>query len=451
MDLTRDQVSHLFSRAGFGASLKEVDSLLKTTDITTWVSGQKAIELSIEIPEFTFKNTRKLSKEERKALRKEMLLLGNRLNVRWIKRMVDTRSPLQEKMTLFWHGHFACNVFNIKHQLLLNNIMRTHALGDFRTLLTKVSQSAAMIKYLHLQQNKKQSPNEDFARELCELFTLGRDTVYAEKDIPEIARAFTGWMVDAKGDFFFNQRRHDFGKKTIFGKTGQFQGEDVFDLILERKETAYFLATKLYRYFVNPVVDEPNVRELADVLYQNNYHIGKTMTYLFQAAWFYDSANLGCKIKSPVELLVGLCRSFAITLDNPQGYILIQRFLEQVLFKPPNVAGWPGDKKWIDSSRLAFRMRLPSVLLTNGVIDLEPPVDLEASPKAEKQRGLSKRFGAKANWSQFFKDNKGLAFEQVLLRCYPSSAAKQLMNSHVVESEKEKVLRILSLPEYQLC
>jgi uncharacterized protein (DUF1800 family) len=272
-----------------------------------------------------------------------------------------------------------------------------------------------------------------------------------EKDIPEIARAFTGWMVDAKGDFLFNKRRHDFGEKTILGKTGHFQGEDVFEIILERRETAHYLATKLYRYFVNPVVDERNVRELADVLYAKNYHIGQTMTFLFQSPWFYDSANIGVKIKSPVELLAGLCRSFDITLDNPQGYILIQRFLEQVLFKPPNVAGWPGDKKWIDSSRLAFRMRLPSVLLTNGVIDLEPPVDLEASPKEGKQRGLSKRFGAKANWSKFFIENQGVTYEQVLLRCQPSIAAQQLMGSSVVESEKERVLRILSLPEYQLC
>ncbi len=329
--------------------------------------------------------------------------------------------------------------------------MRTHALGDFRTLLISVSQSAAMIKYLHLQQNKRQSPNEDFARELCELFTLGRDTVYTEKDIPEIARAFTGWMVDARGDFFFHNRRHDFGEKTILGKTGHFQGEDVFDLILERRETAYYLATKLYRYFVNPFLEERNVRELAEVLYAKNYHIGKTMTFLFQAPWFYDSANIGVKIKSPVELLAGLCRSFDITFDNPQGYILVQRFLEQVLFKPPNVAGWPGDKKWIDSSRLAFRMRLPSVLLTNGVIDLEPPVDLEASPKEEKQRGLSKKMGAKANWSKFFKENQGLAYEQVLLRSQLSNAASELMKSSRVESEKETVLRILSLPEYQLC
>ncbi|KAA3621502.1 MAG: DUF1800 domain-containing protein, partial [Bacteroidetes bacterium] len=308
MDLTRDNVFHLFSRAGFGANNKEVSKFLTDQSIDSWIKAQKAKDISTEIPEFTFSNVRNLSKEERKALRKEMLLLGNRLNVRWVKRMVETKSPLQEKMTLFWHGHFACSVFNMKELLTLNNVMRAHALGNFRTLLINVSQSAAMIKYLHLQQNKKQSPNEDFARELCELFTLGRDNVYNEKDIPEIARAFTGWMVDGKGNFFVNKRRHDSGQKTIFGKTGNFTGEEVIDLILEQKETARFLATKLYRYFVNPEVDQNNVEELADVLYGTNYHIGRTMTYLFKTSWFYEPKNVGVKIKSPVELLVGLCR-----------------------------------------------------------------------------------------------------------------------------------------------
>lgn len=451
MDLTRDNVFHLFSRAGFGVNNREVSRFLAEHTIDSWIKAQKAKDLSTEIPEFTFSNVRKLSKEERKALRKEMLLLGNRLNVRWVKRMVETKSPLQEKMTLFWHGHFACSVFNMKELLALNNVMRNHALSDFRTLLIKVSQSAAMIKYLHLQQNKKQSPNEDFARELCELFTLGRDNVYNEKDIPEIARAFTGWMVDGKGNFFVNKRRHDSGQKTIFGKTGNFTGEDVIDLILEQKETAHYLATKLYRYFVNPEVDQQKVAELADVLYGTNYHIGRTMTYLFKTPWFYESKNVGVKIKSPIELLVGLCRSFHIQLENPQGYIMIQKILEQVLFKPPNVAGWPGDKKWIDSSRLAFRMRLPSVLLTNGVIDLAPPVDLEANPEDDKKRGLTKRLGAQADWNQFFKENRGVAFEKLLLRSPLSPAASNLLKSTEVESEKETVLRILSLPEYQLC
>ncbi|KAA3635540.1 MAG: DUF1800 family protein [Bacteroidetes bacterium] len=130
---------------------------------------------------------------------------------------------------------------------------------------------------------------------------------------------------------------------------------------------------------------------------------------------------------------------------------MIQKILEQVLFKPPNVAGWPGDKKWIDSSRLAFRMRLPSVLLTNGVIDLAPPVDLEANPEDDKKRGLTKRLGAQADWDQFFKENRGVAFEKLLLRSPLSPAAFNLLKSSEVESEKETVLRILSLPEYQLC
>lgn len=452
MKLSLEKTFHLFSRAGFGCSFQEAEDFRSKSDIANWVNSQRAGAISIKAQnELTVSDMKKMSKEERKELRKASRLLGIQLNVKWVKQMVNTQSVLQEKMTLFWHGHFACSVFNPHHLAQLNNVMRTHALGNFRTLLMEVSKSPAMINYLHLKQNKKQSPNEDFARELCELFTLGRDNVYTEKDIPEIARAFTGWMTDKNGKFVFNTKRHDFGKKTIFGKTGNFKGEDVIDLLLEKKETASFIAAKVYRYFVNPKINPVRVGELADVFYNSNYDIGKLMTYLFSSKWFYARENMGSKIKSPIELMVGLMRTFYINLEKSNGYVFIQKVLEQVLFKPPNVAGWPGDKKWIDSSRLAFRLRLPAVLLTNGVIDLDEPVDLEASPKELKKRGMTRRLGATADLERFLRDNKRNDYTAILLRGTLSTAAQELLSSSRVESEKERVLRILSLPEYQMC
>jgi len=211
--------------------------------------------------------------------------------------MVISDAQLREKMSFFWHGHFANREINIFFQQKLLDILRQNALGNFGTLLSEVSKTAAMLAFLNNQQNRKQSPNENFAREVMELFTLGRGN-YTEKDIKEAARAFTGWGFDLGGEFVFRQQFHDTGNKTIFGKTGNFDGDDVIAMLLENRQTATYITNKIFKFFVNDNPDPAIVDKLSKDFYQSGYDIKKLMSAIFQSSWFYAPENTGVKIKS---------------------------------------------------------------------------------------------------------------------------------------------------------
>ena len=177
--------------------------------------------------------------------------------------MINSEAQLREKMSLFWHGHFACRVMNIYFQQQLLDIIRENALGNFGDLLHEVSKSPAMLSFLNNQQNKKQHPNENFAREVMELFTMGRGN-YTEEDVKEGARAFTGWGFNLQGEFVYRPFQHDNGKKTFLGKTGNFDGDDIIDILLEQKQTAKFISQKIYKYFVNDTPDIEKIEWLAE-------------------------------------------------------------------------------------------------------------------------------------------------------------------------------------------
>ncbi len=285
---------------------------------------------------------RNLSSEEKKNFRKQSVLDIRKLNIRWLQEMTETDAQLREKMSLFWHGHFATKTVNIIYDQELLNIIRQHALGNFRDLLFKVSKSASMIRFLNNDQNKKNHPNENFARELMELFTMGRGN-YSEQDVKESARAFSGWGTTLQGDFTIRNRQHDEGPKTFLGKAGNLSGDDILDILLNKKQTAVFITRKIYRFFVNDAVDEKRIHALADRFFQSGYHIQKLLTDIFTSDWFYDEKNIGVHIKSPVEWIVGIRRQLPQEIEHPEAQILIQRLLGQVLFNPPNVAGWPGE------------------------------------------------------------------------------------------------------------
>src|SRR4030095_12734086 len=185
------------------------------------------------------------------------------LNLAWLNEMIHSAAQLREKMSLFWHGHFASRNLNILYQQQLLDAIRRNALGNFGDMLREVSKSAAMINFLNNNQNKKDHPNENFAREVMELFTMGRGN-YTEQDVKEAARAFTGWGANIKGEFVFRKGQHDSGAKTILGKTGNFNGEDVLNIILDKPATAYFISYKVYKYFVNENADMEKVEWLGD-------------------------------------------------------------------------------------------------------------------------------------------------------------------------------------------
>jgi len=472
------KVKHLYNRAGFGVSYtdlqklskknldKVVDNMLKDSQkddpINLVNDFESKRQLLVQAGLYAKKDLNDDEKKMRQQIIREQNEVSRDLNIAFITRMINTDAPLREKMTLFWHGHFACRSNNPFFAQQLNNIQRTNALGSFKTLLVEVSKSPAMLQYLNNQQNRKGKPNENFARELMELFTLGRGN-FTEQDIKESARAFTGWMYDKDGSFIFRQNLHDPGTKTFFGKIGNFEGENIIDIILEKPETAQFIARKVYKFFVNDNPNEDHIKELAAHFYNSKYDIASMMKKMFTSEWFYSPENVGTKIKSPAEFLVGLSREFYVTYNKPQVLIQLQSSLGQYLFNPPNVAGWPGGQSWIDSSSLMLRMRIPSLVLNDGEIDFSGKADPEdeavialsrtATTNANANMKPKSYVNANADWPKFLdtlpKGLTPLALTEFLLQ--PKLNAKITAMVSDNKGLRSTAVEITSMPEYQLC
>jgi uncharacterized protein (DUF1800 family) len=323
-------------------------------------------------------------------------------------------------------------------------------------MLFQVAEAPAMLQFLNNQQNQKNHPNENFAREVMELFTVGRGN-YSETDIKESARAFTGYGFNKDGQFLVRKFFHDDGQKTFMGKTGNFTGEDILNILLENKETAHFICTKLYKYLVNEVPDPEHVNAMAEVFYTSNYEIKPLLEYVFTAGWFYDDKNTGNLVKSPVEFLVGLSRQFYVTYDRPEILLQFQRTLGQVLFYPPNVAGWPGGRNWIDSSSLMYRLKIPSTLLDGGVIDFSGKADPEDEAYLATVRNqapvVNTKIQSNANWDRVLhavpKNSTNVEVARFLLEPKLNNVLLNKINS--ATDTKTMMVELVSTPEYQLC
>jgi uncharacterized protein (DUF1800 family) len=290
----------------------------------------------------------------------------------WIGRFLDSGRPLEEKMTLFWHGHFATGYRTIEdswHMLVQNRLFRTHATGSFAALCAGVIRDPAMLEYLDNDENRRQSPNENLARELMELFTLGVGA-YSERDIKEGARALTGYTF-ADDDFRFETGNHDPGPKVIFGRQGTFDGDGFLRLILARRECAEFLCRKLYRYFVNDTpgaADQGSgaeaVKAMAKELRDADYRIKPVLQALFASSHFYDAANRAAVVKSPIQLIAQSIRSYRTPVRSTGTLVEAADLMGQHLFQPPNVKGWAGGRAWINTSTLFVRQNLLVYLLT---------------------------------------------------------------------------------------
>lgn len=404
----------------------------------------------------------KLTQEQRRMVRKQSVDDLKSLNLMWLDEMVNSPAQLREKLSLFWHGHFACRVVNIYYQQELLHVIRKHALGNFGDLLREVSKSAAMLSFLNNQQNKKQHPNENFAREVMELFTMGRGN-YTESDIRESARAFTGWGFNTAGEFVDRKNLHDTGSKTFLGRTGNFDGDDILNIILEQRATAYFISRKIYSFFVNEVVDDQHVRLLAAKFYESGYDIATLMNAIFTSDWFYDQKNIGTHIKSPVELIAGIRRMLPMELEKPEMQLLFQRSLGQLLFYPPNVAGWPGGKSWIDSSSLMLRLKLPQIMAKNNRFTLRPKTDDDVMMGREGNADSKKVFqmNAKVDWASLYKGFKDVpradltaSMANILFQT-PSRVPKTVLDRYGDDSTRENfvqstMLELMSTPQYQL-
>jgi uncharacterized protein (DUF1800 family) len=476
---------HLMWRAGFGPSVEQLADLSSVSHKELYKALVKASSKKPEyinvaddflkglfagIDEVGRQERRKeMDEDEKKRIQQKNRESIKSLNLNWLSVFVNTDAQLREKMAFFWHGHFACRNLNVFYQQGLLDVIRRNALGNFRDMLHEVSKTAAMLNFLNNQQNKKDHPNENFAREVMELFTLGRGN-YTENDIKEAARAFTGWTSNLKGEFVFRRFQHDFGDKTVLGKTGNFDGDEVLDILLSQKQTSKYITQKIYKFFVNENIDDARVNWLAERFYQSAYDIGKLMEDVFTSDWFYDEKNIGTKIKSPIELLAGIQRMLPMKLENQEALTFLQRALGQILFYPPNVAGWPGGKTWIDSSSLMLRMRIPQLINDTDEFNVKAKDDddqmmgRKTPEEVMKSMGYGRRSIIKADidWKEYLDHFEKVQKEQLvsaiasnLLQTKTSvngDLIKQYANSESKENFiRSATLQLMSTPEYQLC
>ncbi len=369
------------------------------------------------------------------------------LNLKWLNDMMAHKNPLNEKMAFFWHGHFACRSNNSYHNQQYLNTIRKNAFGNFKTLLMEVSKTPAMLGFLNNQQNKVDHPNENFAREVMELFTIGIGH-YSEIDVKEAARAFTGWSYNRMTDTFdFKEKSHDKGEKVFLGQKGAFNGEDIINMLLEKRQTAYFITEKIWKNFVNENPKPEHISKFAKLFYDAGYDIAVLMIAIFTSTTFYDKENIGALVKSPIDLLVTTTRQLDLKWLNTSALLKTQRLLGQVLMLPPNVAGWKGGKSWIDSSSLTLRMGLPHYLLEKNALKEKPKEDEEIFEAAKKERGGKNKIVA-VDWLKIEKYYQPTYLQKQLESTLLSYKSKQ--NNYYKPTLKATIISIMGLPEYQL-
>jgi Protein of unknown function (DUF1800) len=347
--------AHLFRRAGFGASASLIEQALKKTP------GQVVTELlagNLESKDF---------ETQADALTKTVVAGGDpkQLASVWIYRLLYTPNQLLEKTTLLWHGHFATSAEKVQDAAMMwaqNQLLRRHALGSFEAMVQEIARDPAMLIYLDSASNRKAHPNENFSRELMELFCLGEGN-YTEQDVQQLARCFTGWEIKNR-QFRKNSYQHDNASKTVLGQTGDFDGEEAIRVVLGQEALPYFVVGKLVRFFVfdEPAASKELLRPLVEEFRRNGLQIGPIIKRILSSQLFFSEHAVARKIRSPVEMAIGFLRSMESTTNTVQ----LAEGLTKIghgLFYPPNVKGWDGGRAWINSSTLLGRANLMQQIL----------------------------------------------------------------------------------------
>ncbi len=399
------EAAHLLNRAGFGGSPSDiktfhalgrenaVDSLIRPTEpldafpLPAWSTGEVVLadmRERMEQRKTIQQAMRNLSPEEAEKTRREAgkaMQMEDRQHALeaqawWFRRMLKTAAPLREKMTLFWHDHFATSIQKVKQPVMMirqNELFRQNAFGSSKDLTQAILMDPAMMLYLDTQSSKKDMPNENFAREVMELFTLGEGN-YTEQDIREAARAFTGYQLNRRtGEVIHNKRQWDSTAKTVFGKTGPFTGQDIINLIFEKEQAARFMAKKLWEFFVYENPSAGALDALSASFQKSNFQTAPLLREIFLSKEFYAEASIRSQIKSPVQYLIEMLKQLEIT-NPPAGFpITAEQQLGQILFMPPNVAGWDWGQAWINTNTLLTRYNLAG-FLTKGAGQADPPM-----------------------------------------------------------------------------
>jgi uncharacterized protein (DUF1800 family) len=424
--------THFYRRAAFGASATTLQASIQTTPtaiLDGWLSNDDAALNAFD--------------DESTAVASSVLAGGDpkQLASWWLYRMQQSPNPLLEKATLLWHGHFATSAEKVEDVRLMfeqNQLLRKNALGDFAAMAHGISRDPAMLVYLDSVTNRKSHPNENFARELMELFCLGEGN-YSETDIRELAKCFTGWEIRRKR-FRFNRYQHDFGEKQFLSAAGKLTGEQAVDVVLKQKAAARFIVNKLVRFFVfdEPTPDAALLEPLAVELEANELNLGPTVRRILSSQLFFSEHAIGRKVRSPVELGVGLLSCLDATTNlNALGRDMGE--VGQALFYPPNVKGWDGGRTWINSSTLLGRANLSRRLLSHPKTRFAGGSFYEllrAHEVAEPELAL--------NW----------LVDLLLVRPLPNDVRSRLLDGIGNSNDNETYLKIAflltTLPEFQL-
>lgn len=365
----RERIAHLLRRAGLGASKAELDYYTRLG----YRDAVEALLAADRVPEDYSQLLTHLQGDSPQ-------LRMPHAKMWWVARLLTTRRPLQERMVLFWHNHFATSASKVpRAELMLrqNETFRQLALGSFREMLLAVSRDPAMLLWLDNHLNRKGKPNENYARELLELFTMGIGN-YTEQDVKEAARAFTGWSLRPRVGFQFVSAWHDDGEKVFLGQRGNFDGTDIIDILVKQPKTAEYLCRKLFRFFVHDQPDQATIRALTRTYFDSGYRIGAVVKQILLSEAFQSLRAVRCMFKSPVDFVIGTLRAMGVgqrLLPALQGNAIpvsaigILRFADQSmqrmgmnLFYPPSVKGWDWGQAWVNSATMTERIRFAEAI-----------------------------------------------------------------------------------------
>jgi len=436
-------VGHLHRRAGFGAPWPVLERDLRegpSASLQRLLSGEQ--KSGDGTPASEFEST--LDEMEGELAPSADLM---RIQAIWLYRMIFTPHPLRERMTLFWHNHFATSNVKVQNPLLMqrqNHLLRAKALGDFRSLLTAMGKDPAMLIWLDSTINRKAKPNENYAREVMELFSLGRGH-YSEKDIREAARAFTGWFV-VRDQFELVPRQHDGGSKTVLGRTGNWTGDDIPGILLQQPACAEFICRKLFRQLVSETQtpSDPLIAPLARAFRESGYQLEKPVAMILRSNLFFDPSIRRRRVKSPVEYAVGTIRALEILNPTVQTSALAEACgrMGQGLYVPPSVAGWDGGPGWINSTAMLARANLALGLLS----EQNDALGQRFNPWLLATR---RGFGGRDRIAGFFIDLLAQGQLEPKARDQIDKAARAKSASDEAAA-REVVRLILTSPEYQL-
>ena len=366
---TAKQINLVLRRLGFGCSLSDIDLHLNSTPeslIDDIVDGASNMEVTTA-PEWSQWDNKQFNKSVNNK---------NYYHTIWQRQAFKDiiNNGFRERLTLFWSNHFVVEYKDVNQPAYLYQyyaLIQSHALGNFKTFVSEMGLAPAMLRYLNGFENKKNSPNENYARELYELFTLGEGNGYIQEDITETARALTGYnrFKTYLGVIEFNENSFDKGSKTIFGRSGNWGYNDVIDILFEEKKDliANFICNKIYRYFVSPQLNSSIVSAMAETFKQNEFELKPVLKQLFKSEHFFDSVNSNVIIKSPIDLMLGLHHSLSFeykdNVDLELNFRNKCREMGQEVFSPVDVAGWQGNHDWINSETLPKRWEFADYLL----------------------------------------------------------------------------------------